>query len=63
MQQEILVYVREQVDAQFQLFRSAADEGLEEARKALKDEEDIVNADIVCASISLESLLTLTFCS
>ncbi|KAH9934541.1 uncharacterized protein BXZ73DRAFT_100731 [Epithele typhae] len=49
MQQDILVYVRGQVDAQFEIFRSTAEEGFESAKKALQDEEEVVNKNIDAA--------------
>ena len=47
LQQEILRYVKDRIDAQFEIFRSSAEEGVDTAKRALQVAKDEVDRKIV----------------
>ena len=57
MEQHILEYVRDQVDAQFNTACAAAREGFETAQKNLQDAKDVINKKIVRHPLSHNSVL------
>ncbi|KAH9934494.1 uncharacterized protein BXZ73DRAFT_100684 [Epithele typhae] len=54
LQQDILDYVRDRVDAQFDIFRKSAEQGFDDAKKALQDEEDLATRQIDAAKEKLK---------